>query len=303
MSTIIATNLTKDYPRVRALAGVDLAVKEGEVFGFLGPNGAGKTTFIKILLGLVFPTAGAVSVFGNPAGNPASRKKIGYLPENMRLQGFLKGHEFLDFSGKLYGLSREVRKERTGRYLELLGLSAAAGRPLREYSKGMLQRIGIAQALMHNPEMLLLDEPTSGLDPVGTKEIRDIILAEKWRGKTIFINSHLLSEVERTCDRVAILNHGKIVKVGKLDALATRRAGIIVEVAEKSDKLHEGLKRVADRVEVKDNTYIITPKDDQTMAHIPGIIVEAGARMISIREDRESLEDIFLGAIKQEGKA
>jgi ABC-2 type transport system ATP-binding protein len=303
MSTIIATSLTKDYPRVRALAGVDLAVKEGEVFGFLGPNGAGKTTFIKILLGLVFPTAGAVSVFGSPAGNPAGRKKIGYLPENMRLQGFLKGHEFLDFSGKLYGLSREVRKERTGRYLELLGLSAAAGRPLREYSKGMLQRIGIAQALMHNPEMLLLDEPTSGLDPVGTKEIRDIILAEKWRGKTIFINSHLLSEVERTCDRVAILNHGKIVKVGKLDALATRRAGIIVEVAEKSEKLHEGLKRVADRVEVKDNTYIVTPKDDQTMAHIPGIIVEAGARMISIREDRESLEDIFLGAIKQEGKA
>jgi ABC-2 type transport system ATP-binding protein len=303
MSTIIATGLRKDYPRVQALAGVDLAVKEGEVFGFLGPNGAGKTTFIKILLGLVFPTAGAVSVFGNPAGNAPTRRRIGYLPENMRLQGFLKGHEFLDFSGKLYGLSREMRKERTGRYLELLGLSDAANRPLREYSKGMLQRIGIAQALMHNPEMLLLDEPTSGLDPVGTKEIRDIILAEKWRGKTIFINSHLLSEVERTCDRVAILNHGKIVKVGKLDALATRRPGIIVEVAEKSEKLFEGLKRVADRVEVKDNTYIVTPKDDQTMAHIPGIIVEAGARMVSIREDRESLEDIFLGAIKQEGRA
>jgi ABC-2 type transport system ATP-binding protein len=160
MSTIIATNLTKDYSRVRALAGVDLAVKEGEVFGFLGPNGAGKTTFIKILLGLVFPTAGGISVFGSPAGDTAARKKIGYLPENMRLQGFLKGSEFLDLSGKLYGLSRQVRKERTGRYLELLGLSAAAHRPLREYSKGMLQRIGIAQALMHNPDMLLLDEPT-----------------------------------------------------------------------------------------------------------------------------------------------
>jgi len=303
MSTIVAKGLTKDYPRVRALAGVDLTVKEGEVFGFLGPNGAGKTTFIKILLGLVFPTAGGVTVFGEPAGNAAARKKIGYLPENMRLQGFLKGYEFLDFSGKLYGLSREVRKERTGRYLELLGLSEAANRPLREYSKGMLQRIGIAQALMHNPEMLLLDEPTSGLDPVGTKEIRDIILAEKWRGKTIFINSHLLSEVERTCDRVAILNHGKIAKVGRLDALATRRSSIIVEVAEKSDKLLEGLKRVSERVEVKDNTYIVTPKDDQTMANIPAVIVEAGARMISIREDRETLEDIFLGAIKQEGAA
>ncbi|MBN2225371.1 MAG: ABC transporter ATP-binding protein [Deltaproteobacteria bacterium] len=301
MSTIIATNLTKDYSRVRALAGVDLAVKEGEVFGFLGPNGAGKTTFIKILLGLVFPTAGGISVFGSPAGNTAARKRIGYLPENMRLQGFLKGREFLDLSGKLYGLSREVRKERADRYLKLLGLSDDAHRPLREYSKGMLQRVGIAQALMHNPDMLLLDEPTSGLDPIGAKEIRDIILAEKWRGKTIFINSHLLSEVERTCDRVAILNHGKLIKVGKLDALSTRRATILMEVAEKSEKLHEALARVAEQVQVKDNTYIITPKDDQTMALIPGIIVETGARMISIREDRESLEDIFLGAIKQEG--
>jgi ABC-2 type transport system ATP-binding protein len=302
MSTIIATNLTKDYARVRALSGVDLAVKEGEVFGFLGPNGAGKTTFIKILLGLVFPTGGGISVFGSPAGDTAARKRIGYLPENMRLQGFLKGREFLDLSGKLYGLSAHVRRDRTDRYLELLGLAGAAHRPLREYSKGMLQRIGIAQALMHNPDMLLLDEPTSGLDPIGAKEIRDIILAEKWRGKTIFINSHLLSEVERTCDRVAILNHGKIVKVGKLDALATKRPAIRVEVAEKSEKLREGLARVAEHVEVNGNTYVVTPKDEQTISHIPAIIVEAGARMVSIREDRESLEDIFLGAIKQEGK-
>jgi ABC-2 type transport system ATP-binding protein len=302
MSTIVATGLTKNYGKVRALVGVDLAVKEGEVFGFLGPNGAGKTTFIKIMLGLVFPSAGGIDVFGSRAGDTTVRRKIGYLPENMRLQGFLKGREFLDLSGKLYGLSREVRKERIGRYLELLGLKDAAHRPLREYSKGMLQRIGIAQALIHNPDMLLLDEPTSGLDPIGTKEIRDIILAEKWRGKTIFINSHLLSEVERTCDRVAILDHGKIVKVGKLDTLSSRRATIMVEVIEKSEKLHEGLKRVAEEVRVKDNTYIITPKDDQTMAHIPGIIVEAGARMVSIKEDRESLEDIFLSAIKQEGK-
>jgi ABC-2 type transport system ATP-binding protein len=301
MSTIVAAGLTKDYGRIRALAGVDLAVKEGEVFGFLGPNGAGKTTFIKIMLGLVFPSAGGIDVFGGPAGNASLRKRIGYLPENMRLQGFLKGSEFLDFSGKLYGLSREVRKERTDRYLGLLGLKDAAHRPLREYSKGMLQRIGIAQALIHNPDMLLLDEPTSGLDPIGTKEIRDIILAEKWRGKTIFINSHLLSEIERTCDRVAILNHGRIVKIGKLDALSSKGATILVEVVEKSERLHEGLKRVAREVRVQDNTYVITPKDDQTMAHIPGIIVEAGARMVSIKEERETLEDIFLSAIKQEG--
>jgi ABC-2 type transport system ATP-binding protein len=188
-------------------------------------------------------------------------------------------------------------------YLELLGLAKAAKRPLREYSKGMLQRIGIAQALIHNPEMLLLDEPTSGLDPIGTKEIRDLILAEKKKGKTIFINSHLLSEIERTCDRVAILNHGRVIKVGRLEALSGKKAMIRVEVQEKSEKLLAGLGGVAKAVRVEGNTYILEPKFDDTMAHIPQIIVSAGARMVSLKEDRESLEDIFWRAVKEEGKS
>jgi ABC-2 type transport system ATP-binding protein len=301
MSAILATGLTKDYGRIRALSGVNLDVKEGEVFGFLGPNGAGKTTFIKIMLGLVFAAGGGLTVFDMPPGSKELRRRIGYLPENMRLHGFLTGAEFLDLAGKLYGLPKETRKERTARYLKLVGLSNAARRPLREYSKGMLQRVGIAQALLHNPDLLLLDEPTSGLDPIGTKEIRDIIMAEKWRGKTIFINSHLLSEIERTCDRVAILNHGRIIKVGRLDALAGKRPAIYVKVEEKSDGLLSGLKKVAADVRVDGNTYILTPKDDETMAHIPQIIVSAGARMVSIKEERESLEDIFLRTVKEEG--
>ncbi len=303
MSAITAAGLIKDYAKVRALAGVNLDVAEGEVFGFLGPNGAGKTTFIKIMLGLVFPSAGDVTVFDMPSGKKELRRKIGYLPENMRLQGFLSGREFLDFAGKLYGLPKGERRRRVDGYLELLGLSKAAKRPLREYSKGMLQRIGIAQALIHNPEMLLLDEPTSGLDPIGTKEIRDLILSEKKKGKTIFINSHLLSEIERTCDRVAILNHGRVIKVGRLEALSGKKAMIRVEVQKTSEELLAGLSGVAKSVRVEGNTYILDPKFDDTMAHIPQIIVSSGARMVSLKEDRESLEDIFWRAVKEEGKS
>jgi ABC-2 type transport system ATP-binding protein len=303
MSAIVAANLTKNYGKVRALNGVDLSVSKGEVFGFLGPNGAGKTTFVKILLGLVFPSTGDLTVFDHPAGTREVRRLVGYLPENMRLQGFLSGPEFLHLAGSLYGLSGAKLKTAVAHYLDLVGLNNAADRPLREYSKGMLQRIGIAQALLPDPDILLLDEPTSGLDPIGTKDIRDIIISEKKRGKTIFINSHLLSEIERTCDRVAILNRGKIVKMGSLDSISGKRPSIRVEVAETNDRLLEGLKRVAVDVRVEGTCYILTPKDDNTMASIPQIIVESSARMVSLKEDRESLEDVFLRTIKEEAKS
>ncbi|MBN1573556.1 MAG: ABC transporter ATP-binding protein [Deltaproteobacteria bacterium] len=301
MKAISAAGLFKDYPRVRALSNLGLHVEEGEIFGFLGPNGAGKTTFVKIILGLVFPTAGDVSVFGLPVGGKKMRRKIGYLPENMRLHGFLKGHEFLDLAGRLYGLSSSERKEGIDKYLDVMGLAEAADRPLREYSKGMLQRIGIAQALIHNPELLLLDEPTSGLDPIGTKEVRDIILEEKKKGKTVFINSHLLSEIERTCNRVAILNKGKLVKTGTLGELSENVPTILVEVEEGSQKLLKGLEKVSKSVRVDGNKYHLTPKDKNTKAAIPEIIVKAEARLVTISEERESLEDIFYRVVKQEG--
>ncbi len=300
MTAITSLGLTKDYHNVRALSGLDLTVKKGEIFGFLGPNGAGKTTFIKIILGLVFPTMGRVDIVGLPAGDKNLRKRIGYLPENMRLHGFLKGHEFLDLAGKLYGLSKSEREKKTWEYLDILGLTEDAKRPLREYSKGMLQRIGIAQALLHDPEILLFDEPTSGLDPIGTKDVRDLILSEKKKGKTVFLNSHLLSEIERTCDRVAILNHGKIVKQGRLDELQKKEPAIRVEVEKANNNILKGLKKEAKDVRTEGNVYHVTPKDKDTKTKIPQIIVETGARLVSISDERESLEDIFYRVVKQQ---
>lgn len=300
MKAISAEGLFKDYPRVRALSNLDLKVESGDIFGFLGPNGAGKTTFVKIILGLVFPSAGDVSVFGLPVGGKDIRKRIGYLPENMRLHGFLKGHEFLDLAGRLYGMPSSERKRGIEKYLDILSLTEAAGRPLREYSKGMLQRIGIAQALIHNPELLLLDEPTSGLDPIGTKEVRDIILEEKKKGKTVFLNSHLLSEIERTCDRVAILNRGKLVKIGTMGELSESAPTILVEVEAGSEKLFKGLEKVSKSVRVEENKYHLIPKDKNSKAAIPEIIVKADARLVSISEEKESLEDIFYRVVKKE---
>ena len=298
MNAIAALGLIKDYANIRALAGVNLEVDQGEIFGFLGPNGAGKTTFVKIILGMVHSTGGSLTVLGHLAGDKNLRSKIGYLPENMRLHGFLKGHEFLDLAGKLYGLSKKTRKNRIEEYLKRVSLEDSSHRPLREYSKGMLQRIGIAQALIHDPEILIFDEPTSGLDPIGTKDIRDIIISEKKRGKTIFLNSHLLSEVERTCDRVAILNRGAIVKFGKLDELSLKKPTIRVEVEETSDKLQKGLSAIGENIRISGNAYYLVPKDRETRAAIPKVIVDAGARMVSISEEKESLEDIFYRVVK-----
>jgi len=301
MSVISAHNLIKDYARVRALAGVTLDVQDGEIFGFLGPNGAGKTTFVKTMLGFIGITGGTVNVFDKPAGDREVRRRVGYLPENMRLHGFLKGREFLDFAGKLYGMPKDLRKKRTMEYLDALNMLDAAERPLREYSKGMLQRIGIAQALIHNPDLLLLDEPTSGLDPIGTKEVRDIILSEKKKGKTIFINSHLLSEIERTCDRVAILNKGMIVKKGHLDELSSKTPSVRIEVTKASKATAKALGKVAQDVQIDGNVYVIVPKDDEAKGRIPEILIKSGDQMVSMAESRESLEDIFYRIIKEEG--
>jgi len=301
MSVISAHNLIKDYARVRALAGVTLDVQDGEIFGFLGPNGAGKTTFVKTMLGFIGVTGGSVNVFGQPAGDREVRRRVGYLPENMRLHGFLKGREFLDFAGRLYGMPKDLRRSRTMEYLDALNMLDAAERPLREYSKGMLQRIGIAQALIHDPELLLFDEPTSGLDPIGTKEVRDIILSERDKGKTIFINSHLLSEIERTCDRVAILNKGLIVKKGRLDELSSKVPSVRVEVAKTSKATVKALGKIARDVQVDGNTYVIIPTDDEAKGRIPEILIKSGDTMVSMTESRESLEDIFYRIIKEEG--
>jgi ABC-2 type transport system ATP-binding protein len=210
----------------RALEDVALEVGPGRVFGLLGPNGAGKTTLVKILLGLVRPTDGRAFLFGEPVGDPRVRRRVGYLPEAHRLPGYLTGRQVVELFGMLCGRGRSELRERMPRLLEVVGMTRSADRKVKEYSKGMQQRIGLAQALAHEPELVFLDEPTDGVDPMGRAAIREIVLDLKRRGTTIFINSHFLAEVERVCDQVVIMHKGRIVQAGSIEEL-TRRTGVV----------------------------------------------------------------------------
>jgi ABC-2 type transport system ATP-binding protein len=227
---VVTEGLTKVYKdfwgrqKVHALMGLDLSLERGEVFGLLGPNGSGKSTTIKLLLGLIFPTAGRARVLGHPPGTRAVNQRIGYLPEESYLHRFLTGEETVDFYGRLFGLRRRERRRRTQELLDLVGLGPRARlRQLKEYSKGMSRRIGLAQALVNDPELLLLDEPTTGLDPIGTREMKDLILRLKAEGRTILLSSHLLADVQDVCDRIGILARGELKKIGAVrDLLLVR---------------------------------------------------------------------------------
>src|ERR1041384_2083061 len=205
--------------KVRALKALDLEVRQGEIFGLLGPNGSGKSTTIKLLLGLLFPTSGQALVFGNDATEVSKNERIGYLPEESYLYKFLNAEETLDFYGRLFDMPAAVRRQRTEELISMVGLNHARRRQLREYSKGMTRRIGLAQALINDPELILLDEPTSGLDPIGTREMKDLILKLRDQGKTILMSSHLLPDVQDVCDRIAILHQGELKELGRVDSL------------------------------------------------------------------------------------
>ncbi|MGH7364507.1 MAG: ABC transporter ATP-binding protein, partial [Candidatus Methylomirabilales bacterium] len=222
---IRAEGLTKDYRtgfwrrRVRVLHDLNLEVQAGEVFGFLGPNGAGKTTTLKLLTGLIHPTAGSATVLGEPAGSVGVKARIGFLPENPYFYDYLTGAEYLDYCGALAALPRTVRRDRVGTLLERVGLSGQGGLQLRKYSKGMLQRIGLAQALINDPAVIFLDEPMSGLDPLGRKEVRDLILHLREQGRTVFFSTHIIPDVEVVCDRVGIILAGRLSAVGRVEEL------------------------------------------------------------------------------------
>lgn len=222
-----AIGLTKEFrdfwnrPKAKAVNDIDFTVREGEVVGLLGPNGSGKSTTVKMLLGLLYPTAGRLSVFGKSPRDVDTKKLIGYLPEESYLYKYLTAYETLDFFGSLFSLSAEERKKRTSQLLEMVGLEHAKDRPVGEFSKGMIRRIGLAQAMINDPAFLILDEPTSGLDPLGCREVKDLILMLKKRGKTVIVTSHLLSDIEDVCDRVVILYGGRIRAEGTLNELLT----------------------------------------------------------------------------------
>jgi ABC-2 type transport system ATP-binding protein len=218
-------NLSKVYrdfwgrQKVRALKALDLEIHKGEIFGLLGPNGSGKTTTIKLLLGLLFPTSGRALVFGREATDVSKNERLGYLPEESYLYRFLNAEETLDFYGRLFDMPAAVRRKRAAELIDLVGLNWAKRRQLKEYSKGMARRIGLAQALINDPELILLDEPTSGLDPIGTREMKDLILKLKAQGKTVLMSSHLLADVQDVCDRIAILHQGELKELGRVDTL------------------------------------------------------------------------------------
>jgi len=235
MNVVDVQELTKVYPaRLRkrgivALDNVTFSIQQGEVFGLLGPNGAGKTTFLKVLLGITQSTAGVVSIAGFNPGDPRSRQKVGYLPENHRFPGHLTGLGLLEFTGRLHGITRADIDDRTDHLLELVGMNRWANTKIKKYSKGMSQRIGLAQALMCEPEILLLDEPTDGVDPVGKIEIRQVLEKVRAEGKSIVMNSHLLSEVEVIADRVAILSKGRLLRISTVDELTSRKSQYEIE--------------------------------------------------------------------------
>jgi ABC-2 type transport system ATP-binding protein len=279
--------------RVEAVKDATFDVRRGEVFGFLGPNGAGKTTTLKMLMGLVKPTRGRAEVLGKAADDNEAKKRLGYLPESPYFYEYLSAEEFLDLVGALFGLRAAERRARRDKLIDRVGLGHARGRPLRKFSKGMLQRVGIAQALMGEPELVVLDEPMTGLDPLGRKEIRDLILELKREGRTVFFSTHILPDVEMTCDRVAMIFSGKIRSVGPLHQLISARL-ISTEVGLQPGKaglpaLPEGARTLAH----PDAVVIELPEGANVNAFLASALA-VGAGVVSVTPRKESLEDLFV---------
>ena len=295
-------NLTKSFSqgfiphKVRALDHLNLTVNRGEVFGYLGPNGAGKTTTIKLLMNLIFPDQGQAWIMGeNVVERTRARQRVGFLPDQPYFYEYLTGREFLDFCGQLCGVPKSLREKRGAELLELLGMTEASKMQLRKYSRGMLQRIGLAQALINDSDLLILDEPMTGLDPVGRKEVRDIILDLKARGKTIFFSSHILSDAELICDRVGILLKGKLIAVGRLDELVRKQVKSVEITASNLDPTTlERLRPLAQRLMVQDEKVLLQVGSEEKSFQVTKMITEGGGRVHAIVPQRETLEDIFM---------
>jgi ABC-2 type transport system ATP-binding protein len=290
--------LTKRYYQqgeVVAVSDLNLEVEEGEIFGFLGPNGAGKTTTIKMLLGLIFPTSGTAEVLGRPAGDLDMRRQVSYLPESPYFYDHLTGIELLDFYGRLFGIPKSDRKRRVHELMDMVGLKNDKAKHLKQYSKGMLQRVGIAQALVNDPKLLILDEPTSGLDPVAHIEIRRLIHSLRDAGKTVFLSSHQLPDVERVCNRVAILNFGKMVKAGTVSELT---AGERTEVIAKLNG--EAVTRLRERFEhvVNDNgTVTVSQLEGGDVGAAIDLIRASEGEILSVIPQKRRLEEIFVESV------
>ncbi len=294
--------LRKEYGPKVAVADLTLDVRPGEVFGFLGPNGAGKTTSIKMLLSLTKPTAGEATLLGRPLGDRAARAKIGYLPEHFRFHEWLRADEFLNLHGELYGMDRAARGAAVPRLLRLVGLEERAATKLGAFSKGMLQRIGLAQALLNDPALVFLDEPTSGLDPIGRRVVRDIITDLRQRGMAVFLNSHFLSEVEKTCDRVAFIRSGRILQTSSLKEFEAEALQVVVRVGQPTPELLAGLARFGRDVAQQpgDGRIQLTLADEAQLPALASWVVQSGHSLYELTPTHLSLEERFLQVVGEE---
>ena len=307
MYSIEITNLTKIYKtktlnkgEIKALDNVSLNIEQGKIFGLLGPNGAGKTTLVKILLGIVHPTNGTAKLLGENVQNYLVRKKIGYLPENHKFPNYLTGEDVLRYYSKLSGFEIEKHSAKINEYLSLVKMEKWRKTKVKKYSKGMMQRLGLAQAMIHEPEIIFLDEPTDGVDPIGRKEIRDILIELKNMGKTIFINSHLLSEVELVSDKVGMLNNGKLIKLGSVEELTTSKEMYEINISEEIPELLINELKTNYTFEISNKKILLENTDTSKVNIFMDELRKSGITITSFNRKKESLEDMFIKSLTEE---
>jgi len=302
LAPAIQTNqLRKVFGENAAVKNLTLQVQQGEVFGFLGPNGAGKTTSIKMLLGLIRATSGSAMLLGAPVADRAALARIGFLPEHFRFQDWLSAAEFLSLHGQLLNMEARDLKLRVDELLERVGLSDFRGKQLRTFSKGMLQRIGLAQALLNRPALVILDEPTSGLDPVGRRLVRDIIRDLREKGTCVFLNSHLLSEIEVTCDRVAFIRHGEVVRVLEMASLDTEKSSVTIRAAKLSAEALAGLAQWGNDIRADGAQVTLNIQSEAVLPEMTRYLVAQGAEIYALTPNRMSLEEIFIETVGKDG--
>ena len=284
-----------------AVRRLTLEVARGEVFGFLGPNGAGKSTSVKMLLGLVSPTSGEAEILGQPVGDVKTRSRVGFLPEHFRFYDWLTGEELLKLHGRLYGMSHAALRERVPVLLDLVGLTPHRNKRLRDFSKGMLQRIGLAQALINDPDLIFLDEPTSGLDPIGRRLVRDIIKAQRDRGATVLLNSHLLGEVEITCDRVAFIKDGEVVESRELHGESEEQTTVSIRALNVTVEVLNGLSQWSSSARTDGDRLTLTLSSNTLLPEIVRYLVAKGVDVYEVAPQRLSLEERFLEIVGSDG--